>query len=234
MSIVGRKYEDVLSWASYGCSTNHSRGDSVCPNKKTVSERIADRSVLALLSNAVRSKDFKKWVQDSMALAARQHAKAKEANDAVSRLEKDVQAQAAAVERIGNRLIEVGASDFLKERLRAEEAKLRDLRHALAKASVPKDAAPAPKVSLEQVLAVLEQVEKVAEKAPARAREVLAGVMEPVVLTPTPEGYEASLTLRNETAALAGGRTLLSESCGGLQLRDSAPVCSWILGEEPA
>jgi hypothetical protein len=70
-----------------------------------------------------------------MALATRRHAKEKAANDAVIRLEKDVQAQAAAVERIGNRLIEVGASDFLKERLRGEEAKLRDLRHALAKAA---------------------------------------------------------------------------------------------------
>jgi hypothetical protein len=60
--------------------------------------------------------------------------------------------------------------------------------------SVSNDAAPARKVSLEQVLAVLEQVEKVAAKNPGRAREVLAGVMDPVVLTPTPEGYEASLT----------------------------------------
>jgi hypothetical protein len=150
-----------------------------------------------------------------MALATRRHAQEKAANDAVTRLEKDVQAQAAAVDRIGNRLIEVGASDFLKERLRGEEAKLRDLRHALAKASIPKDAAPARKVSLEQVLAVLEQVEKVAAKNPGRAREVLAGVMDPVVLTPTAEGYEASLTLRNETAALAGGHTLLSDGCGG-------------------
>jgi hypothetical protein len=70
-----------------------------------------------------------------MALATRRHAQEKAANDAVTRLEKDVQAQAAAVDRIGNRLIEVGASDFLKERLRGEEAKLRDLRHALAKAA---------------------------------------------------------------------------------------------------
>ncbi len=232
MSIVGRKYENGLSWASYGCSVNQSRGESVCPNKKTVSERIADQTVLALLSSAVRSKDFKNWVRDSMALAARQHSKNKAANDAVARLEKDVQTQTAAVERIGNRLIEVGASDFLKERLRAEEAKLRDLRHALAKASIPKQAAPARKVSLDQVLAVLQQVERVAAKSPARAREVLASVMDPVVLTPTPEGYEASLTLRNETAALAGGRTLLSESCGGadraLERTVSMPVLTQI------
>jgi hypothetical protein len=217
MCIVGRKFENGLSWASYGCSVNHSRGIAVCPNRRTVSERIVDKTVMTLLSNAVRSKDSKKWVQESMALAARQHAKEKAANDKAARLEKDVQAQAAVVERIGNRLIEVGASDFLKERLRAEETKLRELRHALAKASLPKGEAPERKVSLEQVLAVLEQVEKVAAKSPARAREVLAGVVEPVTLTPTGDGYEVSLTLKNETAALAaGGRsTLLSESCGG-------------------
>jgi hypothetical protein len=63
--------------------------------------------VESILVHALRSKDFKRWVQESMALAARQHSKAKAANDAVIRLEKDVQAQAAAVERIGNRLIEV-------------------------------------------------------------------------------------------------------------------------------
>ena len=49
----------------------------------------------------------------------------------------------------------------------------------------------------------------------ARAREVLASVIEPVVMKPTPEGYEVSLTFRNETAALAGGRTLLLASCRG-------------------
>jgi hypothetical protein len=82
---------------------------------------------------------------------------------------------------------------------------------------VPQGTAPAPKVSPDQVLALLAQVEKVAERSPAQAREVLASVIEPVTLTPKPEGYEVSLTLRNETAALASGRTPLSESCGGAQ-----------------
>lgn len=147
----------------------------------------------------------------------REHTKQKAANDAVTRLEREVQQQAATVEKVGLRVIEVGASDFLRERLRAEEAKLRDLRHALAKASAPKSPAPTAKVDLSQVLALVAQVEKVAAKSPSRAREVLAGVLEPVTLTPSAEGYEVSLTLRNETAALAGGQTLLWESCGGPQ-----------------
>jgi site-specific DNA recombinase len=215
MSIVGHKAENGLRWANYGCSANHSRGPSVCPNRKTVSEKIAGRTVLALLSRAVKSQEFEKWVQDSMALAAREHAKEQAENDAVARLEKDVQAQAAAVAKVGERLIEVGASDFLRERLRVEEAKLRDLRHALAKASVPRNGAPPPQVSLDHVLAVLREIETVAAKSPARAREVLAEVIEPATLTPGPDGYGISLTLKNETAAIAGGRTLLRVGCGG-------------------
>ena len=96
--------------------------------------------------------------------------------------------------------------------------KLHDLRNALAKASLPK-AGPSPKVDLASVLAVIAQIEKIARKAPAQAREVLAGVIGPAVLTPGPNGYEIALTLRNETAAIAGGRTLLSESCRGLLMQ---------------
>lgn len=181
MAIVGRKYEDGLSWGSYGCSVNHSRGASVCSNSKTVSERIVDQSILALLSKAVRSKDFKKWVQNAMALAAQEHAREKAANNQEVRLEREIKDQEAKIQKVGQALIDSPDSDFLHRALRAEEGKLRDLRHALAKASVPKNPAPVPEVTLDQVLSVLDQVEKVAAKSPARVREVLAGVIEPVI-----------------------------------------------------
>jgi hypothetical protein len=107
----------------------------------------------------VRSKDFKKWVQDAMALVAREHAKRKSANDEVARMEKAVHAA----------------------------------------------------------------------KSPARAREVLAGVIEPAVLTPGPDGYEVALTLKNETAALAGGRSLSPyPQCG--QTGVVVVVSSWLSG----
>lgn len=72
MSIVGRKAQDGLTWASYGCSVNHSRGATVCPNSRTVSERIADATVLELLTNAAKSREFKRWVQEAMTLAQRE------------------------------------------------------------------------------------------------------------------------------------------------------------------
>lgn len=39
-------------------------------------------------------------------------------------------------------------------------------------------------------------MERIARDAPRQARDVLASVIEPVVLTPTPEGYEAEIRLK--------------------------------------
>jgi hypothetical protein len=69
-----------------------------------------------------------------------------------------------------------------------------------------------------------------------RSRHDLVAAREGAVLaevTLEPEVASTSLTLKNETAALAGGRSLLSESCGGAQRGESAPLCSWVLGECP-
>ena len=52
---------------------------------------------------------------------------------------------------------------------------------------------------------------------PREGARVLADVVESIVLRPGPEGYEAEVTLRNTTAAIAGGRVLEKQSCGGLQ-----------------
>jgi hypothetical protein len=48
------------------------------------------------------------------------------------------------------------------------------------------------------VLAVLDRIETVAETSPAQARATLASVIEPAVLTPKPDGYEITLTLKTK------------------------------------
>ena len=61
----------------------------------------------------------------------------------------------------------------------------------------------------------MKRIEATAKDDPARARELLAAVMAPANLTPGPDGCEIALTLRHETAALASGRPMLEQSCGG-------------------
>jgi gamma-glutamyl:cysteine ligase YbdK (ATP-grasp superfamily) len=59
------------------------------------------------------------------------------------------------------------------------------VRQAIAAAATPKRAARAlPKITIEQVLAVLEDVERIGREAPRQARDVLATAIEPVILNP--------------------------------------------------
>jgi hypothetical protein len=55
----------------------------------------------------------------------------------------------------------------------------------------------------------------VAGTDPEEARRVLADVVESVVLRLWEDGYVAVVTMKNETAAIAGGRVLTKVSCGG-------------------
>ncbi len=57
----------------------------------------------------------------------------------------------------------------------------------------------------------------VADSNHEEARRVLADVVESIVLHPGPDGYDAEVTLKNETAAIAGGRLLERRSCWGVR-----------------
>lgn len=122
--------------------------------------------------------------------------------------------QEARVEKVGRTLLEVGASDYLKAALRQEEERLRDLRQNLA-AAVQRQPPPEAKLDVTRVAAVMRNLSEVAASDPAEARRVMSEVVEAVVLRFTPEGPEAEVTLRNTTAALAGGRVLAKSGCGG-------------------
>jgi hypothetical protein len=63
-----------------------------------------------------------------------------------------------------------------------------------------------------QVLAAFRDLAAYAKRSAGEAHEVLAGVLEPIVLRRAPEGgYEAEIALKNTKAAIAGGRVLESK-----------------------
>jgi site-specific DNA recombinase len=215
LTIVSRSGKDGHRWSNYGCSARHAKGETACSNRKTVSELRVNRAVLGALVEFVRSPNFTTWVQDAMQAA--EAAQTKTEDGTFRKLQTAVQAQEARVEKVASTLLQVGASDFLKAKLRQEEEKLREARQALAVAATPKRTARAlPKITIEEVLAVLEDVERIAREAPRQARDVLATVIEPVILNPTPDGYEAEIRLKSRTATLASGRPVFDAmSCGG-------------------
>ncbi len=215
LTIVSRSGKGGQRWSNYGCAARHAKGATACSNRRTVSELRMNRAVLGALMEFVRSSDFTAWVEE--AIHAAEEARTRPADDGLRKLETAVRAQEARVEKVASTLLEVGASEFLKAKLRQEEEKLRDCRQALVAAAAPRRAArPLPKITMEEVLAVLEDVERIARDAPRQARDVLATVIEPVILNPTPEGYEAEIRLKSRTAALASGRPVFDAvGCGG-------------------
>jgi hypothetical protein len=221
MSVVGVKKKNGRSYPSLGCSANRSKGDVICPNARTVSEKQADAAVLQGLIEYVESGAFAAWLDEVVRAeeAARRSGKPPE----VVELEADVRKQEARVEKVGRTLLDVGVSDYLRAALRQEEDKLRGLRQQLA-AAIQRQPAPGAKLDVARVAAVMRNLSDVAASDPAEARRVMAEVVESVVLRFTEDGPEAEVTLKNETAAIAGGRlSAESTGCGGLHQRIASP-----------
>jgi hypothetical protein len=133
--------------------------------------------------------------------------------DEAARLEAEVRAQEATVEKVANTLLEVGVSDHLRARLQREESKLRDLRRALA--SAPKAKPKVRRLSLETILAEVLSVTAAAVLSPPKARDALAGLIEPVLMRPTDDGYEAEIQPKTTTATRVGGRQSLNCEVAG-------------------
>ena len=216
MSIVGGTVRGDQRLVNYGCSTNHAKGDTVCPNSKRLSERKARQSLVQFAIEFLQSNEFRRWVEAGHRRAREEQERAHQSNDEVSAMTAEVRAQEKRVERLVDGLANVGASESVTKRLKAEEARLVELRGKLATlARRPKPKKP-PAIDVEALIADLRSLRTLTERDPAAARESLLRVVESVVLKPVGDEYEATLALRNSTAALAGGHLGDKVGCGGV------------------
>jgi site-specific DNA recombinase len=218
MSIVGGTVRGNQRLVNIGCSTNHAKGPSVCPNTKRISERKASQSIVQFAIEYLQSDDFRRWVEAGRRRTQEAQATALRTNDQVAAMEAEVKAQERKVERLLDALVgdDLKDSDGVKRRLKAEEAKLVEMRGkltALARSGKPKQL---PAINVEALIADLRSLRTLTEKEPAAARDALHRVVESVVLKPVGDEYEATLAFRNRTAAIAGGRSVGDKvSCGG-------------------
>jgi site-specific DNA recombinase len=213
MSITSVRVKHGVGYPSYGCSAHKAKGNAICPNRSTISERLADRTVLAALVEYVESDDFRAWIEEAKRA---EEAGDRERSPEVAALEAEVRAQAAKVDKVGRMAIESEDSEFLTAALRAEEINLRALRTKLAAATKAGARKPSTKVNVAEILTIMRDIARVAASDPTKAREVLAVTVEPIALRPAPGGgYEAEIALRNDSAAIAGGRVREKSSCGG-------------------
>jgi DNA invertase Pin-like site-specific DNA recombinase len=215
MSIVGGTVRDGQRLVNYGCSTNHAKGDSACPNTKRISERKARQSVVQFAIDFLGSEEFRRWVEGGRRRGQEAQTAAARADDRAGQMAADVRAQEKKVERLLDIITSVGVSEAATRRLKSEEAKLVEMRGnltALGRSGKPK---PPPAINVETLIADLRSLRTLTQKDPAAARESLARKVESVVLKPVGEEYEATLAFRNSMAALAGGHVGDKSGCGG-------------------
>jgi site-specific DNA recombinase len=215
MSIVGGTVRGGKRLVNYGCSTNHAKGPTACANTKRISERKARQSIVQFAIDFLQSNEFREWVEAGRRRAQEAQERALRADDPTAAMAAEVTAQEKKVERLLDTIMNLGVSEATTRRLKAEEAKLIELRGkltALARSAKPKKL---PAIDVEDLIRDLRSLRTLSEKDPAAARESLQRVVESVVLKPVGNEYEATLALRNYTAAIAGGRVGDKSGCGG-------------------
>jgi len=172
-------------------------------------------AIIQFAIDFLRSDEFREWVEAGRRRAQEAQERALQADDQAATMTSEVKAQERKVERLVDALTSADESEFIVQRLKAEEAKLTAMRGkltALARSTKPRKL---PAIDVEDLIRDLRSLKTLTEKDPVAAREALRSVVESVVLKPVGDEYEATLAFKKSTTALAGGRVLENSDCGG-------------------
>jgi hypothetical protein len=224
MGVVGQKVKNGVRYAQLGCNANQSRGGTVCANKLTVSEKKTVSGLLGgigvLLTAPDRMNEYLTAVRKRL-----KQLQAKKPDDSSVVLERQVGDCERRIRNLTEGIANVGWTDALAAKLKAEEARLATLKTQAAVANQQKPEQPLPSdAAIRQQLSSLMAL---VSADPVRGREALARCLRPFVLTPEGEPndrhYRATgalnLSLILKTPASNDMEAGVSglKSCGGPQ-----------------
>ncbi len=223
MQIAGRGYGGKEKYRNFKCAANHSKGDTVCASRATISESKVLGALVAALRELVEQPRYLQPVLDHFSktfarlLSEQMRARAAPPPDAAA-LDREIRQARAEAQKVAGTLLAVGVSDTLRERLAEVEARVRGLearRAALRAPAPPRKGPPLP--SAEQLRAALLGVaEALGAAGSDQANRALRASFEPVVLTPSAEEWAMRTALRLDPAALVGAAgSYALGSCGG-------------------
>jgi DNA invertase Pin-like site-specific DNA recombinase len=216
MSIVSRRKKGAVSYASFGCSANHNKGEHICSNAETVSERKVNEAVLSAVRDLLTSPKFADRFVEVFEKRLRE--RKTQGRDERTELEDEVREQERRVEKVTEAIAKVGFSESLAVQLRKEDAKLTQARSKLA-ALFAEEAAPESRPDPAQVRREFEELTRIMDQAPERARGSAHRLLTEIILTPTVEDgeevYRAVGGVKTNSAAHLGGRVLVRDGCGG-------------------
>ncbi|MGC3999593.1 MAG: recombinase family protein [Anaeromyxobacter sp.] len=217
MIVIGMRMIRDKRSPVFGCGAHKSKGSAVCSNSRTIVE---SRLVRLLIDNVLDTLEDPATRERYLAAFEAEVARYQPATDAERvGLEREIAETQGRIGRLTDALARVGFSDALGNQLRAEETRLNGRRQRLA-ALAPVVAAAIPRPDPEKLILYLRRVEKLALEAPAEARELLEGLIGPVVLVPVEKDgkrfYEARTALKLcGPVSEDGNRAAEKVGCGG-------------------
>ncbi|MGH7283010.1 MAG: zinc ribbon domain-containing protein [Polyangiaceae bacterium] len=217
MTVVGRKWKAGVAYTRFGCTAHYSRGNSICQNGLSVSERKAQNAIVGALKQAL---------DEPRALARfeaafRERASELDGEQQASTPDLDREARDAE-KRIANlteSLARVGWSEALSVKLAEEERRLDTLK-AKRYASTRRELSPATPDSA-TIRRFVQNLFALLDADVARGREALARHIRPIVMTPEADGprrhYRATgaFNLSSCLRAASGDQRSGKSSCAG-------------------
>ncbi|MGQ0504594.1 MAG: recombinase family protein [Myxococcaceae bacterium] len=185
IGVTGQKTKNEIRYAQLGCTTNNSRGDAVCRNGASISEKKVVTGLLGaiqdLLTTPERIEKFTATVRKRLV-----QLQVKTTDGKLAALERQERDADRRVRNLTEGIAKGGWTESLAVKLKAEEARHATLKgQVAAAASQQKPEQPLP--SDEVIRQQLWNLMKLVSTDPVRGREALARCLRPFVLTPEGE-----------------------------------------------
>lgn len=182
MTVVGARVKAGVRYTTFGCTAHYSRGDAVCANNRTISERKVTTAIVDSLKEILTGPEFLDRFTQTFERRVRELQRPEP--DSLD-LERKVREAETRIRNVTEALAKLGYSDALAEQLQVEEARLGALKeNRAAKKKVSSAALPERHV----IAGYFSDLQRVLETDKVRGREVLGRHLRPIVLTPEAEG----------------------------------------------
>jgi hypothetical protein len=209
IAVVHRRTKAGYNYATLGCTTNKSRGAAICTHSRTISEKKVRIAVVDMLNAHLTAPDLIQRFVATFEKRLSEYQKGDSKNDETAAR---IREQEGRVRNLYEGLAKMGWSQALADLLRDEEAKLAALRTAaVQRAMVPANVLPHPRI----IEGYLRNVLTLIEGDPIEGREILGRHIQPLVLTPRPDGgYDitGAFNVGAVVAAEGGARVTDNES----------------------